>query len=86
MSSCDKKRFPDKISADFALLNLRRKRILLDQAIRQFPVRAYECDRCGSWHITSQPERGVDNALGPKGKTWEAKKQERLDRRNKKKE
>lgn len=68
-SKCRKRRYRDHAHAVKALRNSARARYLSDvdelRATRRRETRAYECDDCGGWHLTSQPQRelGVHDSL-----------------------
>jgi hypothetical protein len=49
--------FNDRLRALFALVKLKR----LDEGQR-LPKRAYQCSRCGRWHLTSQAAAGGGGA------------------------
>ena len=51
-----KRRYPDSISAEL----MRSKMLMLNTKIRQkakWESRAYECQWCKGWHLTSTPMR-----------------------------
>jgi hypothetical protein len=47
-----KVKYPDRVSAELALLDTWRSR-----SSRRAETRAYECLLCNGWHLTSQPKR-----------------------------
>lgn len=49
--------FMSQWSVDEALRHLSEKsrRFVSTQPDRKFPTRAYVCDGCGAWHLTSKP-------------------------------
>lgn len=49
---CVKERFYSEHQAQKAL-----QRIEARQQVGRVPVRAYACDHCGGWHLTSQPKQ-----------------------------
>lgn len=51
---CRKKRYPTRVDALLALASTSRKRHTRREKDEK---RAYECERCGKWHLTSQEER-----------------------------
>ena len=54
MSRCRKFRYRDEIAAKLAMAGARRR----DGSRRaRLEVRAYRCERCKGWHLTSKPLR-----------------------------
>jgi hypothetical protein len=52
-----KDKFPSQLEAELAIADIHRSNSHhRHRKFREEPQRAYECDRCGSWHITSQSE------------------------------
>lgn len=49
--ACEKQRFPNEDAAGAELVRIRR-----DAAHSYIPVRAYACDWCSGWHLTSKPK------------------------------
>lgn len=47
---CNKRKYKDKISAMFALSQCRR----YTKVTEKLESRVYYCERCKSWHLTSQ--------------------------------
>ncbi len=54
ISMCDKKTFPNRTKAHFAL------RLITNQGKR---LRAYECDRCYKYHLTSDMDAKTRHLL-----------------------
>lgn len=51
---CRKRRYRDRIAAEFALSNIRHR----DSAGREKQEqRSYQCPRCRGWHLTSMAAR-----------------------------
>lgn len=48
-------RYRDRIGASVALIDAQSK--AHSQARVKHETRAYRCDRCRGWHLTSQPRR-----------------------------
>jgi len=48
---CKKVSFVDKISAEITL-----KQIIKNNTSENLPQRAYECNKCGYWHLTTKPD------------------------------
>lgn len=51
-----KKRFPDSIAAKMALATISRYGSDMTSAEGKKPTRAYECEFCKGYHLTSQPK------------------------------
>lgn len=51
--ACGKRRFRDHAEATHALHTLQRS------SRASIPVRSYECEVCGGWHLTSQARWGT---------------------------
>ena len=49
---CRKRSFRDEVAAKLALATIARKD---NTARRKQERRAYRCERCGTWHLTSRP-------------------------------
>jgi len=49
--ACEKQRFRCRDTAEAELIRIRR-----DAAHSYIPVRAYLCDWCDGWHLTSRPK------------------------------
>lgn len=54
--ACGKHRFPTEGEALRAVVDAKIARSLR-QRVRRREERAYRCDPCGAWHLTSKPER-----------------------------
>lgn len=55
--ACAKHRYRDEVAAQMELARIRR------DAVRGYvPVRAYRCEWCDGWHLTSRPASGGANA------------------------
>jgi hypothetical protein len=52
---CTKADFPSKKEAKFRIRAINAENALLEstEKIKQ-PIRAYECEKCGAWHLTSK--------------------------------
>jgi len=50
MAACTKRYYPDQVSARIDMKRI-RKRMGSDE---ESPKRAYPCNSCGGWHLTSQ--------------------------------
>jgi len=55
-SNCKKECFKNKSDADYRLIHI-QKMNLLYHSKHKTPIRAYKCDKCDSWHLTSQEKR-----------------------------
>lgn len=54
----DKDRFPTELDCNLAIAAIQGKnRRHRHRKYREEPCRSYECEFCGGWHMTSQPER-----------------------------
>lgn len=51
---CKKIPFDTQKEANAAILGFWRRRM---GDAKRYPTRSYLCDRCGKWHMTSQPKR-----------------------------
>lgn len=54
---CGKLGYRDQAEARNALKLARNSH--LEKGMASVETRAYECPRCGCWHLTSQPQRSV---------------------------
>ena len=50
---CAKNSYIDQITAEFAVLSTRRGRQRKKDT--KYESRVYHCQKCGKWHVTSQP-------------------------------
>lgn len=48
-NGCTKRRYPDRITAEIVLANTFRSR-----NTRREEMRAYRCQKCHGWHLTSR--------------------------------
>jgi hypothetical protein len=52
---CEKHRYGTYREAIRAMRGIRAKYMAKARPREQMPIRAYHCDPCGSWHLTSMP-------------------------------
>lgn len=52
---CEKRTYPTKKAAMDSIVKSKSK------TDKKVPIRAYECDTCSGWHLTSKPDRRFNN-------------------------
>lgn len=71
MAQCVKAKFASELSA-----NMRISEIALQNTRFRRPNRAYQCENCGSWHLTSVSKKKFTNRqewIAQKTKEWTEK-------------
>ena len=66
---CPKEFFISQSDAKYRLDYIRKMNVNSDKKI---PVRAYECEKCGYWHLTSRPMNGYGNPIVEKDNEYES--------------
>ena len=57
-----KKRFPNRLEAELALADIHRSNSHhRHHRYREEPIRSFECDSCGGWHLTSMTLEEYEN-------------------------